>query len=187
MHVVQNTNDGKKIERTVIEGQIDRGRLHKCPERNIRRQHTGRQVASRRLGKLTACQFEKFATATTNIQPSHVSRVSPCTIQDSVDKKPFSAMEMDRVARESISEWIIKQLLIRSCVQVELRGFLLGSFQGRNPFTPNKTGVVTSNRTPVARFLTALCRLTHPKCIELSEIRRLIFLIRSCDKGSQAR
>ena len=112
MHMMKDTSGGGKIERPVLEWQLDDGGLLICFEPLIGGQHAGRRVTTRGLREIAAGYLEQFAPAATYVQPSLCLRRDPCTLEEPLDQVPLSAVKMQRIAREAVSQRVIEQLVV---------------------------------------------------------------------------
>jgi hypothetical protein len=105
-------------------------------EGRTRREHAARRIAPDRLREVVAGKFQQLTSATANIQPSLGPRRHTSALQESVDQKPFSPMEMERITREPIPDRIVNQLSIRVRILIEFWTFFLASPHDLHSFAP---------------------------------------------------
>src|ERR1700733_7875068 len=95
-------------------------------EGRTRREHAARRIAPDRLREVVAGKFQQ------SLGPrSHTS-----ALQEPVDQKPFSPMEMERITREPIPDRIVNQLSIRVRILIEFWTFFLASPHRLHSFAP---------------------------------------------------
>jgi hypothetical protein len=72
-------------------------------ESHVWGEHAGRRIASDRLREVAAAEFQQYALAAANIQPSLCPRSHVCAFQESVDQPQFPAVEAERILTRSDS------------------------------------------------------------------------------------
>jgi hypothetical protein len=108
MDMMIDAHGGYKIDGIIFEGQFHERWLLICLKGRMRGEHAGRRITPDRLREIAARNFQQLTPATADIQPPLRPQSHAGSLQERFDQEPFPAVEMERILRESIPDWIIE-------------------------------------------------------------------------------